>query len=204
MIDTEDFRKAPRGKGPYAGAWKHNPGRVVELLCMAVERTQGPELVTQDYRSAPGVMVRKLPSGRAKPHRLVYDLCDEVDRLRAVRPRFFSWKVRWRTCLWAAVLFLVLPFIAAVLPSGGVVEQAWLDQVVVEVERRRDACDDPELRELLDYTARQYNRIGRFNVAIRYCGPLAVGINMPHCPGVTLDPALLMYGPTDWRGRAGP
>ena len=195
-MNTEDLRIASSGKGSYAAQWKRDPQRIVELLCMEIERIQCPGLITQDYWTGVAGDGPQAAQWKDKPHRLVYDLCEEIERLRALRPHFLSWKVRWlRTWLGTFVVLLILPFVAAVLPSGGAAEQVWLDQVIVEVERRRDTCDDPELRELLDYTARRYNRIGRFNVAIRYCGPLAIGINMPHCPGVTLDSTLIKGSP---------
>lgn len=104
---------------------------------------------------------------------------------------FFSWKIRWWRVL-RLVVFIVLvgPYLTALLPGGGSAEQAWLDKVIVRVEEMRDDCDDPEVREILAYTARRYRNIGPFNVQVRSCGPGMAGLNVPYCPGVTLDPEI--------------
>lgn len=102
---------------------------------------------------------------------------------------FFKLKVNWKRV--ATVVFVVLlvgPYLAALLPCGGAAEQAWLDSVIARVEEIRDTTDDDELRDLLDYTARRYRKIGPFNVNVRSCGPLTAGLNVPYCPGVTIDP----------------
>jgi len=39
---------------------------------------------TQDYRIAPGGDGPQASEWENKPHRLIYDLCDEVERLQAV------------------------------------------------------------------------------------------------------------------------
>lgn len=47
--------------------------------------TEHPEaLDTDDYRTAPGGNGPKAFTWKDKPHRLVYDLCEEVERVRAV------------------------------------------------------------------------------------------------------------------------
>jgi hypothetical protein len=105
---------------------------------------------------------------------------------------FFSLKIRWKRVL-ATVLVAILvgPYLGVLLPNGGTAEQAWLDQVIVEVETLRDKTDDPEIREVLEYTARRYRKIGPFSVHIRDCPGDIGGLNVPYCPGVTLDPFCL-------------
>lgn len=106
---------------------------------------------------------------------------------------FFKLKrPRWGKCI-RAVLFLAIavPYSTALLPCGGAKEQAYLDQVILKIEDMRDKCEDPEVREVLDYAARRYRKIGPFNVQIRSCGPWAAGINVFYCPGITVDPSNL-------------
>lgn len=107
---------------------------------------------------------------------------------------FFKLKVRPVRCLMAVMVgSFVLPYLAALLPCGGTAEQIWLDAVIARVEQLRDNCNDPELRHVLDYTARRYRKVGPYGVQIRYCGPWAAALNVPHCPGVTIDPEVIDY-----------
>lgn len=104
---------------------------------------------------------------------------------------FFSLKIRWWRVLRLVVLIvLVGPYLTALLPCGGPAEQVWLDKVIVRIEKMRDDCDDPEVREILAYTARRYRNIGPFNVQVRSCSCWYDGLNVPYCPGVTIDPRI--------------
>ncbi len=47
-------------------------------------------LLTEDYRNAPSGIGPQAEEWEDKPHRLVYDLCREVERLRAVVDRLVS------------------------------------------------------------------------------------------------------------------
>jgi hypothetical protein len=40
MINTNDFRNAPTGEGPYAEIWRDKPHRIVYTLCTEIERLQ--------------------------------------------------------------------------------------------------------------------------------------------------------------------
>lgn len=107
--------------------------------------------------------------------------------------KFFSWSCRLGRCLLLAVaISFIVPYIAAwVIPCSRTAEdKAWLAKVVVRVEQLRDNCDDPELRDVLAYTARRYRRLGAYDVAIRECGEGILGLNYPHCPGVLIDPSV--------------
>jgi hypothetical protein len=64
----------------------------------------------------------------------------------------------------------------------------------------RAACVDPDLCDILDYTIQRYHRIGGFDVAVMPCftpddsdGGYVIGINMPTCPGMCIDPKVLNY-----------
>lgn len=46
------------------------------------------EINTEDYRDAPGGCGPQASQWRDKPHRLVYDLCSEIDRLRKEKDKF--------------------------------------------------------------------------------------------------------------------
>ena len=77
-------------------------------------------------------------------------------------------------------------------------EQAWLNRAIKHCERMRAVCKDPDLCGILDYTIARYNRIGGFDVAIIPCFSLekdvrVIGINMPPCPGITIDPEVMDY-----------
>lgn len=105
---------------------------------------------------------------------------------------FFSLKIRWKRVLITVFLIvLVGPYLGLFLPSGGLMEQVWLNEVIVEIETLRDETEDPEIREILDYTARKYRLIHPYCVNIRPLPPDVAGLNVPWCPGVTLDPSCL-------------
>lgn len=82
-------------------------------------------------------------------------------------------------------------------------EQSRLDPAVAHLRRMREACDDPDLQGILDYTIDRYSRVGAWDVMFFPCiGPYgndykAMGINMPMCPGITLDPELLSWEPEE-------
>lgn len=46
--------------------------------------TLAPETTTEDYRNAPGGDGPLAAQWKDKPHRLIYDLCGEVERLQAL------------------------------------------------------------------------------------------------------------------------
>lgn len=98
--------------------------------------------------------------------------------------KFLLWW--WQVLSRSLLIVFLLPFLSLILPAGSESEQAKLDCVIAKIERLEAACDDPELKDILGYTARRYNRIGRGGVAVR---PMwyAAGINVPWCPGVTID-----------------
>jgi hypothetical protein len=104
-----------------------------------------------------------------------------------------------RCLLLAVFLALVIPYIGAlVIPCSRTAEdKAWLAKVIVRVEQLRDDCDDPELRDVLAYTARRYRRLGAFDVSIRECGEGVLGMNAPHCPGVTINSRVVDDFPID-------
>lgn len=106
---------------------------------------------------------------------------------------FFSLKVNWkRVAVVVTVIVVFGPYLSLLLPSGGAAEQAWLDQVIIEVEELRDKTSDPEIRDVLDYTARRYRKIGPLSVSVRKCPDWIAGLNVPWVPGVTLDPSCTM------------
>ena len=100
----------------------------------------------------------------------------------------------WR-CLWLSLIMaFIIPYLTAVLPCGGAKEQLWLDKVIARIEHLRDTCEDPEEKAILAYTARRYRKIGPFSVQIRHCTEWCAGLNMPYCPGVTIDPTVVDAG----------
>jgi hypothetical protein len=102
--------------------------------------------------------------------------------------------IRFLRCVAIAVLiWLAVPFLYNVLPAGRASDQVWLDARIADINAIRvNVPVSDELDDLLAYVVRRYNKIGRFNVAIRHI-PLvdAVGINAPWCPGITLEPGLV-------------
>jgi len=92
------------------------------------------------------------------------------------------------------LIVLIFPWVCSFAPGGGAEEQRWLDDVIVVLEESRDACDDPEMKEIIDYTIQRYNRIGTFKVKVVQLQESVIGYN-PLCPGVMLDESLTEYDP---------
>ncbi len=104
-------------------------------------------------------------------------------------------RIQW--CLQVAIVgYILLPYLTNLLPGGGTSEQLWLDQVVALIETR--GCQDPEMREVLAYTARRYRRIGPFGVRVMQLPEGKDGLNHPFCPGFTIDEGVL-----DWSLKEG-
>lgn len=102
--------------------------------------------------------------------------------------------------VWILIIELAIPFAIGIWYSNchnHKTEQVWLDQVIRHLCILRERCDDPELKNVLDYTIYRYNRIGGFDVMVLPCfsppGYESVGLNDPLCPGVTIDPEVLTY-----------
>jgi hypothetical protein len=105
-------------------------------------------------------------------------------------------------------LFLGLtpPFIGGVwysLCGDHRYEQEWLDEATAHLKDMRAACDDPDLCEILDYTIARYHRAGAWDVMVAPCfgvygnGNKTIGINVPWCPGITIDPEVLTWDAED-------
>lgn len=118
-----------------------------------------------------------------------------VSLIELARPGTFGMKhVRIGWCFRAAIVILILfPWACSLAPGGGEKEQRWLDDVIVHLKERREVCDDPEMKEIIDYTIRRYHRIGAFGVRIVQLPEGVLGINSPFCPGVTLDESMTEY-----------
>ena len=104
--------------------------------------------------------------------------------------------------LLGVVIQFAIPFIGGIYYSmcgDHKDEQAYLDICIRHLRDMRVYCDDPDLQGILDYTIQRYNKIGAWNVMIfpLACSPKAVGCNDPFCPGITLDPCLLLWEPED-------
>lgn len=82
-------------------------------------------------------------------------------------------------------------------------EQTWHDKAVAHVRLLRAHCEDPDLAAVLDYTLTRYSKVGAWDVMYAPCvgvyrdGSKTVGINVPHCPGLTLDTELFRWSPDD-------
>ena len=82
-------------------------------------------------------------------------------------------------------------------------EQAYLDRCIAHIRAMQVYCNDPDLAGILDYTARRYHKIGAWDVMVFPLsgavkpGCKVVGSNVPLCPGITLDPCLLLEKPED-------
>jgi hypothetical protein len=82
-------------------------------------------------------------------------------------------------------------------------EQSWLNQAIAHVKLLRAHCDDPDLTRILDYTLARYHRVGAWDVMFAPCigglhpGYKTIGVNCPHCPGLTLDTELLSWDADD-------
>jgi len=71
---------------------------------------------------------------------------------------------------------------------GTQADKVKLDRLVGTMEEMWWDCDDPELRDLLEFTSSRYRYISRWNVRIFDYGELDIaGMNWPHMPGMTLD-----------------
>jgi hypothetical protein len=107
------------------------------------------------------------------------------------------------------ILALVLGLLCTtILPSyiGGVYyslcgpqeeEQIWLDRCILRIKIARDLTVDPELKDILDYAATKYNKIGAWHVMVMpltsFPGQKTWGCNVPWCPGITIDPSVTHY-----------
>jgi hypothetical protein len=112
--------------------------------------------------------------------------------------------------LWGILLGLFIgvipPFIGGVYYSvcgDHAYEQAWLDKAIAHLRDMRAACDDPDLCEILDYTIAHYHRAGAWDVMVAPCfgvyfdGNKTIGVNVPWCPGITIDPEVLTWDAED-------
>jgi hypothetical protein len=74
-------------------------------------------------------------------------------------------------------------------------EQQWLDNAIKDLKLTEVCCNDPELKAVLSYTIKRYNKIGGWDVAIMPCPSTSsiecAGLNNPFCPGVTIDPSVM-------------
>jgi hypothetical protein len=101
----------------------------------------------------------------------------------------------YKWCIGAILVSLFLaPYVAAFMPGGGFTEQYRLDGVIHHLKVARAVCEDEEMKDVLDYTIRRYNKVGPFNVRFVQLDESVLGINVPWCPGVTLDEGLWTYG----------
>ena len=106
-------------------------------------------------------------------------------------PNSINQKIHWWWCAKSALLlFFFAPYLMLVVPSGGKSEQRWLDDVIEHIEAKRDVCQDPEMKAILDYTARRYYYIGTFGVKVMQLPERILGLNIPHAPGITIDESL--------------
>jgi len=111
-----------------------------------------------------------------------------------------------RVILLGCFLSLLPPFIGGIyygFCGDHNYEQKWLDRAIDHLRDMRAACDDPDLCEILDYTIRRYHRVGAWDVMVAPCasvyrgGYKTLGINVPGCPGVTIDPEVLTWDAAD-------
>lgn len=101
-------------------------------------------------------------------------------------------KVRPAWCIQVAILMVVFaPFVVTFAPGGGNREQIWLDGVVAYLELRQETCEDAEMKEMMAYAARRYNRIGPFGVRVVQLQEDTLGLNSPFCQGITLDEGVI-------------
>jgi hypothetical protein len=117
-------------------------------------------------------------------------------------------KANYRRILWllsrmtlgALLGFSAPPYIGGVyysLCGDRQLEQQYLDQCIDHLRHMRVYCDDPDLAGILDYTIDRYHTVGAWNVMFMPLvgvkpGYKVIGCNDPLCPGVTLDPCLLL------------
>lgn len=80
-------------------------------------------------------------------------------------------------------------------------EQKKLDTAVAHVREMRAVCNDPDLQSILDYVLTRYTQVSAWDVMFVPCvgvyGDKTLGINCPHCPGLSLDCELLTWAPED-------
>jgi hypothetical protein len=101
-------------------------------------------------------------------------------------------RIGW--CLQVAIVgFLILPWLTALLPYGGDSEQAKLNTVICHLKRCRDVCEDPKMKNVMDYTIRRYSRISPFSVAVMQLREDTLALNNQFCPGITLDESVLRF-----------
>lgn len=106
-------------------------------------------------------------------------------------PNSINTRIRWWWCARNAILlFFFAPYLMIVVPGGGKSEQVWLDQVIEHIEAKQDVCEDPEMKAILDYTARRYDYIGLFGVKVVQLPEGLLGLNAPLVPGITVDESL--------------
>lgn len=82
-------------------------------------------------------------------------------------------------------------------------EQAYLDRCIAHIRVMHAHCNDPDLASILNYTASRYHKIGAWDVMVFPLGGAikpgskVIGCNDPLCPGITVDPCLLLEEPED-------
>jgi len=92
---------------------------------------------------------------------------------------------------WIIIWSFGPPYLTIILPAGDETHQEWLDEVIIYLQNIQ--TDDIELRNNIDYTITNYNKIGPWDVAIRHCWThnprkIILGMNVPWCPGLTITP----------------
>lgn len=87
------------------------------------------------------------------------------------------------------VIGLILLPLGMYIPHPGTrADQAKLRGLIDTMEEMQADCDDPELRELFEFTTHHYRYISRWCVRIVDYGELDIaGMNWPHMPGMNLD-----------------
>jgi hypothetical protein len=101
--------------------------------------------------------------------------------------------------------FLAPPYVGGLhysLCGNHTFEQRVLDDAVAHVRAMRANCDDPDLAGILDYVLARYTRAGAWDVMFAPCigvypDAKTIGVNVPNCPGLTLDCELLTWAPED-------
>ena len=121
-------------------------------------------------------------------------------------PRRLAW-TSIRVLVFGILFQVSFPFLGGVYYSmcgDHSDEQRYLDDCISHLKIMRAACDDPDLQGILDYTIQRYHKIGAWNVMVMPLdGPFitpgckVIGCNCPWCPGITLDPCLLLWQPED-------
>ena len=106
---------------------------------------------------------------------------------------------RFKLCFVVALIgFCIAPYLSNLLPGGGIEAQKWLDKEIAFIEQKIETCEDPEMKQVFEYTVKRYRRIGRFNVRVLQLPDHIHGYNHPSCPGITIDEKVphmdIMYG----------